>query len=151
IRCQAGGCRLLSRSSSAPSSSPSASVDLPSVPIEANGFQVGPSAQHPLSPRRREIARRHPSFAFFELGPTWRYAQASIRVQSQRGQSQLTKYERRRHSPGRRFLENTRPSCHASGSSFPSRHVHLDRLNGSHFTHAWQPSPTTNSSTHSSV
>src|SRR5207249_8272169 len=43
------------------------------------GSRYAPSAQHPLSPRQREIARRHPSFAFFELGPTWRYAQASIR------------------------------------------------------------------------
>lgn len=67
---------------------------------------------------------------FFELGRRGVYAQASIRDHSRR---EVPFNEIRKTPP---FTRTTVPvpdwpSCHASGSSFLGRHVHLVRLNGS--------------------
>ena len=110
--------------SSATSSSPSASVDLPSVPIAAKNVKVRPSAQHPLSPRRRKITMLlppHGSSSWGRRGGTLKHLSGLI----PKGKSHLTKYERRRHSPGRRFQAT--PGRHAmlrgrlSKSSRPPR------------------------------
>ena len=61
------GADFVGKKSSATSSSPSASVGLPSFPIRALGKGTFPSSQHPLSPRRREIPDL-PSYRILRAG-----------------------------------------------------------------------------------
>ena len=88
------------------------------LPIEANDNSAAAPRSTSSEPEVEGDYGPSPSFMILRAGPTWRYAQASIRVQSINGQSHLTKFERRHHSPRRRFHDKSRPSCHASGSSF---------------------------------
>ena len=126
--------------SAATSPSPSASVDLPSHRSTPMRGELHPSAQHPLSPRRREIVADLPPPLLLRAGADVAQTLKHLSGFSPTcGQSHLTKYERRHHSPGRRSHDKSWSSCHASGSSFQSRHDHLDRLYGSPVTHACYP------------
>jgi hypothetical protein len=129
-------------------------------PLSSRRVQISPSgpvAQHPRRRRPRSICPgptsapagdaavrstssepeaegdRAPSPRrwFFELGPTRRNAQASIRV---RPVDQAAPSNEIRKTPPLTLstvTEILRPSSHGSGSSSKSRHAHLGRLNGS--------------------
>jgi hypothetical protein len=77
----------------------------------------------PLSPRRREITVNPPtdSSSWGRRGGTLKHLSGLI----PKGKSQLTKYERRHHSPGRRFHEkhgrHAMPRGRLSESSRPPR------------------------------
>lgn len=123
----------LGRSGGARSTAPS-----PSAAVARPGFDPlpGPRAAAlrgtSAAPAAEAERRRAACHRCFERGRRGGDAPAAIRVQSARGPSHLTKYQRRRHSPGRRFPGNPWPSGPAAGSSVGSRHVHRGRLNGSH-------------------
>jgi hypothetical protein len=111
------GADFAEKKSSATSSSPSASVDLPLPDLgqRLHGVLFFSTSSEPEAEGDQQ---RTPSWVL-RAGPTGRYAQASIRAHSPRETSHVTKFERRHHSHSRRFPAEDRPSCHCSGSSFP--------------------------------
>ena len=130
------GAEFVGRSSSATSSSPSASVDLPSVPIEANDFKLLLFCTTSSEPEA-EGDQQTPSCD----SSSW--ADVALRSTIYSGSFPKGRPMQRNSKdaaihPGDGSVKITAVMA-CFGVVFRSRHVHLDRLNGSRITHALGP------------